>query len=316
MKILEFQTEFSDALRRQKTPVVVTGAGGWLGRAALEMLDHTLGDDFPRVVHAFGARAREMALRSGRLVAIRPLTAITQLALPDALVLHFAFLTREHASRMELAEYMRENRKISTLVQDFLRRNGAMGVFNPSSGAVYAGTDAGQNPYGALKHADEVVFGELGQSLGFPAVRMRVFNLAGPFINKLDSYALACIIGDITRGRQVVLRAAHPVWRGYAHVADVLNIALGFMLKNVVTEVFDSAGERVEIGALALRAGALLGRRVEIVRPEWRDGVADDYLGDGAAFALHATRAGVALRGLDEQILDTADYLRFIDTIS
>ena len=310
MKTLKLQKAVSAALQRRNTPVLVTGAGGWLGRAALEMLDYALGDNFSAQVLAFGRRERELSLRSGRIIRARPLREIADLALENPLILHFAFLTREHANQMALEEYVQENQKISALLQGFIQRNGAMGVFSPSSGAVYAGTDITQNPYGALKYADEAAFGQLAQTLGFPVVRMRIFNLSGPFINKLNSYALACIIQALLKGQKVVLRAAHPVWRGYAHVGDVLNIALGCLLKNMDAEPFDSAGEALEIGDLARRAGALLNRNVEILRPPWQHGIADKYVGDSRAFARHAQLAGVVLSPLDQQILDTADYIR------
>src|SRR6202044_1934485 len=122
--------------------------------------------------------------------------------------------------------YIETNRQISRIMQHFIARNGASGMFVPSSGAVYgAGRIPHQNlaadPYGALKYEDELVFGALARQLGFPAVIMRIFNLAGPCMNNLTGYALACIITDILRGGPITLRAAHPVLRAYAHIGDV-----------------------------------------------------------------------------------------------
>jgi len=305
--VLNFLPESVDALKLLKLPVIVTGAGGWLGQAALEMLDAALGDAFAGQVTAYGATARIARLRSGRGIAIHALADITKLSLQNALVFHFAFLTREHAGA---SDYISANRQISQSVQKFLKRNGAVGIFNPSSGAVYAGTEITENPYGALKREDEEIFADLATKLGFPACVMRVFNLAGPFINKLDSYALATIISDLLASRPVTLRAAHPVWRGYAHVADVINIGLGSLLNLAPPGVFDSAGEPIEIGDLALRAAQLLGRPADILRPGWQDGKADKYLGDALGFARQARLAGVTPCSLDRQILDTADYMR------
>jgi len=283
-------------------PVIITGAGGWLGQAALEMCRDA-------EVIAYGSRARRLQLRCGRIIEVQALEQIASLTLPNAFVLHFAFLTREHASTQPLAEYVAANRKISAHLQGFLQRNGAAGLFSPSSGAAYTGSTLEDNPYGALKREDEAIFAQLSQRLGFPAVVMRVFNLAGPFINKLDSYALACIISDILKGGPVILRAAHPVWRGYAHVEDVLNIALGCLLRGDSPPVFDSGGEPIEIGALAERALKLLHAGAEIRRPDWQAGLPNRYLGDHATYAAQAERAGLKLKALDQQILDTADYM-------
>jgi len=305
MKTLEFKLEFSEALEARAAPVIVTGAGGWLGQAALEMLG-----DSTRII-AFGASARDTTLRSGHKINVRPLEEIATLTLPGAIIFHFAFLTREHASAMPLSDYISGNQKISCLIQDFIARCGTSGVFLPSSGAVYAGSEMSKNPYGVLKREDEEIFLRLATQQGFPAAIMRVFNLSGPFINKLNSYALACILSDILNARPVTLRASHPVWRGYAHVQDVLNIGLGSLLTQAPAAIFDSAGEAIEVGDLALRAGRLLtGKTIEIIRPAWQDAPEDRYLGDPAQFTRRAESLGVPLHNLDQQILDTADYLR------
>jgi UDP-glucuronate decarboxylase len=297
--LLSFLPAFAEELK--STPVIITGAGGWLGQAALEMLDACQAQ-----IYAFGSQARTLRLRSNREITVCPLEEIATLDIKNAIVFHFAFLTREHAN---LDDYIAKNRKISSLVQGFLQRNGARGIFNPSSGAAYTGTME-ENPYGALKREDEQIFGELSARLGFPATRMRIFNLAGPFINKLESYALACIITDILKDGPITLRAAHPVWRGYAHVQDVINIGLGGLLRPSPAEVFGSAGEPIEIGALASRAAALLGKpNIEIQRPDWQSGPPNRYLGNQTEFTAHAKAAGVTLQNLDAQIFATADFM-------
>ncbi len=310
---LRLAPALADALRGAGTPVIVTGATGWLGLAALEMLDGALSAAMPGSVLAFASQAREITLRSGRRVWLRPYDALATIETQPALILHFAFLTRGHAGR---ADYVAVNRRISELMQDFIARAGARGVFVPSSGAVYRADgglddDITSNPYGVLKHEDEVIFAAMGQRLGFPCAIMRIFNLAGPFINNLAHYALACIIADVRRGGPVVLRASHPVWRSYAHVGDVLSIGLAILLQGLSPGVFDSAGETpLEIGALAgLVSQCLLGRPVPIHRPDWQAGVADRYLGDFTAYQRAAKLAGVTLRLINQQIIDTAEYL-------
>ncbi len=311
MKRLKFQPEFAETLRASTAPVVLTGAGGWLGQAVLEMLCAALGDDFAARVTAFGARPRGMLLRSGRGVPIHALDAIASLEKPGAFVVHLAFLTREHAALIGLPAYINENRKISGHIQEFLKRYGASGIFVPSSGAAYAGTTLQDAPYGALKREDEEIFARLANRLGIPAAFPRIFNLGGPFINKTNSYALACILSDIAAGGPVNLRATHPVWRGYAHVGDVLNIGLGCLLHRHNAGRFDTGGEAIEIGELASRAAQLLtGRQMPIHRPVWQDGPPDTYLGDVTQYNALATQLGVTLHSLDAQIIDTANYLR------
>jgi nucleoside-diphosphate-sugar epimerase len=300
---LAFLPEFASSIG--DSPVVVTGAGGWLGQAALELFATAVPLE---QIYAFGARARDHALRDGRLLRIRALSELPVLPLREALIFHMAFLTREHAGTMPVPAYVDANRAISGLLEAYVRAYGARGLFVPSSGAAYT-ADPVHNPYGALKLEDEWRFAALGQELDLPVVAVRVFNLAGPFINKLDSYALACILRDLLAGRPVVLRAARPVWRGYAHVGDVLNIALGLMLRGDAPPVFDTWGEPVELSTLAARAAALLGKPLTIERPAWSNGAAEKYLGSATDYLAHAQALGLEPASLDQQIRDTADYL-------
>lgn len=282
-------------------PVVITGAGGWLGQAALEIA-HNSG----ATVHAFGSYAREHRFQDGKNIPVLPLSSLDKQALPGALVLHMAFLTREHATRMNEADYIAANRAISEYVVNFIRSNGARGIFVPSSGAVYAPPP---NPYGACKLEDEGRFTALGEALSIPTVIIRVFNLAGPFINKQNSYVLPSILQDLLADRPVTLRAAHPVWRGYAYVNDVLSIALGVLLAGQSPPVFDSWGEPVEVSDLAARAAKVLERELVIHRPEWRDGAPDYYVGDETAYLSHAASLNLEPSGLEQQIRSTVTYL-------
>jgi nucleoside-diphosphate-sugar epimerase len=295
------------ALQAADWPIIVTGAGGWLGQAALAALAEALGEAMPSRVLAFSTTPGLLA----QGIAARPYASLAALSTPPALVLHFAFRTKGYAAE---PDYVATNRALSAVMQGYLARNGARGLFVPSSGAVY-GPDLAADPYGALKYEDELAFAALAQRLGFPAVIARLFNLAGPYMNNLTGYALACIITDILRGGPITLRAAKPVWRSYTHVGDVLDIALDLLLQGLSPPVFDSAGEEaVEIGELARRASRLLaGAELPITRPEgWEAGAPDRYLGDRAAYAAAAAQAGVKPRTLETQIRDTAAYIRAV----
>ena len=309
-----FAPAVADALRGNNAPIIVTGAGGWLGQAALEALDEALGEVMPRRVTAFASTAKPLVLHSGRGIAVQAYDTLGALAMAPALILHFAFRTRGFAKE---AGYIETNHGITRTMQQFIARNGAFGMFVPSSGAVYGpGRVPHQNleadPYGALKYEDELVFGALARQHGFPAAIMRIFNLAGPCMNNLSGYALGCIITDVLRGGPVQLRAAHPVLRGYAHIGDVLDIALSLLLGRKELPVFDSAGEpALEIGELAqLTSRLMTGTELPVSRPEWQGGAPDRYLGDMQSYAQAARLAGVTLRPLEAQICDTAGYIR------
>jgi UDP-glucuronate decarboxylase len=308
--MIAFSPPLRRALQEARAPIIVTGTGGWLGQAALTALQGVFGADLPARVKTFSAAPRPLP---GFGLTPLPYAALETLRAAPALILHFAFRTKGHAAE---PGYVETNRAIAATMRGFIARNGALGLFIPSSGAVYGPDgqphgDLAANPYGALKYEDELSFGALAARHAIPLVTARIFNLAGPRMNNLTGYALGSIIMDIVRGGPIQLRAARPVWRAYAHVGDVLAIALSLLLQRQSPPVFDTSGEPVELGALAARAARLLtGADMPIIRPDWEGGVPDRYLGDGDSYARTAALAGVTPRALDEQILDTAAYIK------
>lgn len=309
----------TEHFRRELTPIVLTGGGGWLGQAALEMLDGVFEDKLADHVFVFGATPRELRLRSGHRIVSRPLSQLVELKCAPAIFLHFAFLTRDRVSEMSLDAFIAGNRALSALVEETIRRIGARGLFLPSSGAVYRKDrsieqDIAANPYGVLKYEDEIKFTNLLDSSEAPLVIGRIFNLAGPFINKLGTYALSSIIGNIHRGSPIEIRAAHRVVRSYVDVSDVLDAAFSYLTDagaSFAPICFDTYGdEAIEIGELASRVAAVLHRPdTQIIRPPRDDKKDDIYLGDGSTFQRLVQRFGIHLKSLDQQIMDTADFL-------
>jgi len=59
-------TRLATALSGMPGQVVITGGGGWLGLASLDLLERLLGDDLAARVKVYGSRARMLTLPSGR----------------------------------------------------------------------------------------------------------------------------------------------------------------------------------------------------------------------------------------------------------
>ena len=297
---------------------IITGAGGWIGRAVLTLLHEALGPDaFALRVLAYASHARREILPGGVVVEMQPLAALTALPTGPCIVLHLAFLTRDKVAVMGHESYVTSNRAITAMLARAMERLRPEAMFVASSGAVYRADrsvehDLAANPYGALKVEDERQFAALGASFGTRVTIARIFNLAGPFMNKLQSYALGSILSDIAAKRPVTLRARHPVLRSYCDVCDVAALALALLLaptKPVI--LFDTAGaEVIEVGALATRALAVLGAKKLGVERQFDPALpADRYVGDGAAQAFLAKQYGLEPYSLDQQIMRTAEYI-------
>src|SRR5262249_1649650 len=171
-------------------------------------------------------------LRTGRNVHIHALDNLVNLADEKRYVfLHYAFLTRDKVATYSHDDYIAGNAAITGAVSRMITSRKTIGLFIPSSGAVYRrgrtiDDDIVANPYGVLKLRDEEHFAQLAAQQGIPLAIVRVFNLAGPYINKVNTYALSSIILDVLRGGPVTLRASHPVIRSYVSIFDVIDLAL------------------------------------------------------------------------------------------
>lgn len=310
-------------LRDSDWRVLVTGASGWLGQAALELLVQALGSSLDKRVIAFGSSERTLSLRDGTEVRQRPLAMLPKLPHQPSLLLHFAYLTREKATNMPPEMYVATNRAISQLVAEGSASAGVERAFVTSSGAVQAALAAPDDPYpsllyGKLKLEDESLFRDF--ALAAPGRRVflaRLFNLSGPYINKLDSYALASFIQQARHG-SIEIRAPHPVVRSYTSASNLLGAAFGELLANTgesFTCVETAGDHEVEMGELAQAVRDVVAPHAAIERPTLTAEPVDRYVGDGSHYRRVLETHGVVEHPLSRQIADTADYLKTLKPV-
>ena len=295
--------------------IVIAGAGGWMGRASIEQLHGLLGDAFEERVVCFGSTARTLTLRGGLAVAQQPLREMANLPAAPSLVLYFAFLTQEKAGLMSHDAYVAANRAISDTVFDALGPIGAEGVFVASSGAVEMvgrqGADPNKALYGELKLQDERRFAEWAESRRRRTVTARIYGLSGPYINKIDSYALACFIVDVLSERPIAITANRPVYRSYVAIDELMSVAYGLMTDGArgVTR-FDTGAERAfEMGEIAADVAVAMGHRLGITRPKITETEADYYAGDGADYDRLRRRLEVTPVDFRTQVCETGRYM-------
>ena len=305
----------AERLKASGERIVIAGAGGWLGLATLEALHGLLGKDFTTRVVCFGSEARTLRLRGGVEVSQAPLAAMDDLPPAPSLVLHFAFLTQEKAKAMSEADYVSANREISGRVLAALDPIGATGVFVASSGAAYMTDDesaeASKRLYGRLKLEDETLFADWATARGSKVSIARVFNVSGPYINKLSSYALSSFIGDALAGRPIEIKARRPVIRSYVAISELMSVAFGALTAPACDPTpFDTAGDRtLEMAAIADTVRAAVRPSARIVLPESRDGAPDCYVGNRARYSALLRAQGAAGLDFATQVRDTAGFM-------
>lgn len=304
-------------LRTSDWRVLVTGAGGWLGQVALEMLADALGEAWRSRVIAFGSRRRDLMLRDGRQVRQRPLADLPAMSRTPSLLLHFAYLTREKTTAMPLDAYASTNRALSLLAVDGGAAVGVERSFSISSGAVHEALARPRDAdprllYGRLKLEEESLFERFSEAApGRRSFVARLFNLSGPYINKLDSYALASFICQARDGC-IQVRARHPVLRSYTSASNLLGVAMGQLLAEDASPFLrvETAGDRVvEVGELARMVRDMISPKATIDRAEYVEAPIDHYVGDGARYRKLLAEHGIPEHSLPRQIGDTAEYL-------
>jgi nucleoside-diphosphate-sugar epimerase len=287
--------------------VAVTGATGWLGRAACEVLARD-----PAVkIEAFASRPRPLQLDAGPVLEVKALAALA--STPHDILLHYAYVTREHVASYGLDAYVAANAAITAVVCDALASARPRAIVHASSGAAAGTPDSlAADPYGVLKRLDEFTLRDAAREANARCVTVRVYNVAGPWIVK-SGFAIRDLIEQVASGEPVRVHAPHPVRRSYVDVEDLAEVAVALSTVDGIDDDLrlDTAGDEiVEVGELARRVCEVLGRPdATIERDVSPEATADDYVGDGARLHELAAALGIKLRGLDEQIARTSDYL-------
>lgn len=292
----------------------VTGATGWFGRTTLDLLDEVLGDAAATRVTAYASRSHRLTTRSGRSLDVKPLVQLAAQDPAPTHLLHFAFLTRDRVADLGVDRYVTQNLAITMAVLDVVRQARPKGLVVSSSGAVYdrnrrLTTDLAANPYGALKHLDEVALRAAVHEVGGATAVARVFSVAGAHITKPGAYALGSMIAMARQGGPVQVRAEGRVVRSYDAVDEVVALALWAVLSGD-SVTFDSGGEAVEVERLAQLVAQVHDLPAEAVQRAFDPTVPEDrYVGDPGPGLELARRAGLVRRPLERLIAETSEWM-------
>lgn len=301
--------------------IVITGPSGWIGQALLACL--TAGAD-PDALNAgacgggslalFGSRSGTMALPDGSECPVRALDSITPDDVDGAMVVHLAYLTKDKIEQVGEAAFRATNTAIDRALLDALEQARPRSLFVASSGAARLAEDGiDANAYGLAKLEQEARFLEYGSASGVPVLCGRIYNVAGPHINKLDAYAVSNFAVQAMAGGPVRIQAAQPVFRSFLHVMDLCRIILRAGRQGLGhPRPLDLCGfEVLEMADIAALVVAALGdRRVAIERAPVDYRKRSDYLGCPQETRVLAMQLGLQPAGVAEQVSDTLAWIR------
>ena len=282
--------------------VLITGASGWVGRTALDLLA-PLG--LPTLPVA--GRARTISV-GGREIDCRIWDDDEVAAFAPTVVLDCAFLTRDRVADMLLADYVATNRILTERLVFAAKLPGVRLALTVSSGAAVYPHDAfdgplEDNPYGYLKREAEQLLAQAAGESGAVPVVARAWSISGAHVQKPRGYALGSMILDADAGA-IRIMARRPVFRRYVLAEELL--ALGLAEGSVGPATIDSGGELVEMAELAAHVAAVVRPDAEITRGDIDPHDPDRYHSDGLDWEKLCQRWGLVSGQLDYQIAITA----------
>lgn len=264
-------------------------------------------------LRVFASAARPMTLEDGTTLDLEALAGAAPLTGEDWVVAHFAALGKDRTADLPVADYVAQSDALLDATLRMVAGADRPRLILASSGAVY-GPGGGppplaDEPYGHVKALQEAALADWCEAQGTALTTCRVFNVGGPYGNKLELYALSSLIRAALAGGDIPIWARGAVLRSYVHVEELMAVLVGRARSASAgaSTPFDSAGvEVVEIGDLAGMVCAQLGLDpTRIVRQRDPGAPVSRYTGDGADYQAAVGGLGLTPVGLGAIVSDT-----------
>ena len=264
-------------------------------------------------LRAFASKAGRMTLGDGTVVGLEPLAGAAPLSGPDWTVAHFAALGKERTDDLPVATYVAQSEALHAAVLRLIAAADRPRLIFASSGAVYGPEGRppvlADEPYGHMKGLQEAAWADWCRANVVPLTVCRVFNVGGPYGNKLDLYALSSLIRAALAGGDMPVRARGTVLRSYVHVEELMAVLVRRAQRSTPgsSQPFDSVGtEIVEIGDLAGVVCAQLGLDPACVtRHLDPDAPVSRYVGSGTDYQAAILALGLTPVGLEAIVSDS-----------
>lgn len=296
--------------------LVITGPTGWVGQALLAQLFEPGTEDSLKPdedIKLFGSREGKIRLGDDFSLPVQPLAAITPDDVRGARVIHLAYLTKDKIEISGEKEFRKKNRSIDTILLKALENSSPSSIFVASSGAARQAESSGVgDAYAFAKLEQENRFLAYGRSHQVPVLCGRIFNLSGPFINKLEEYAISNFVLQALNTGIIRIEAPHPTFRSFLHVRDLCRLVLrssrsGFEARRPI----DLCGNEVlEMKNIAALVGESFSQKIEIKRVAISFSKISEYIGRSLDTQVLAMQHSLALADSKTQICDTIEWIK------
>lgn len=226
--------------------ILVTGASGWFGISAMNLLLQTDAQIMP-----ISSDGRRIDFKGVEFDTFRWDPKLIQAFKPTT-IFDFAFLTREKLSQIPETAFIETNNEIIKRAFWAFRLPSVSRIIGISSGAALSRgiekkSDT-KDPYANLKAEYEERFLELQGELGFTGRLVRAWSVSGRYCRKPESFAFSNFIEQARSGK-IEIQSNRRVFRRYVSIDDLLSVAL--FTESIDPEVLDGGGELLELGDLA-----------------------------------------------------------------
>lgn len=244
---------------------------------------------------------------------MRALSDLVAADVDGAIVIHLAYLTKEKVETLGERLFTDTNLAIDDRLLQVLELGRPRALFVASSGAAkLAAEGADRHPYGLCKMRQEDRFLNWAAATGTPVIAGRIFNIAGPYINKVESYAIGSFAVQAVRTGTIRIDARVPVFRSFLHVDDLCTLIVEAGLRGVGRHrAIDLCGaEAFEISDIAAAVARHIGiANISLSRDAIDWSRPSIYLGDPTHTKVLAMEVGGGLSAFDQQVVDTLAWL-------
>jgi nucleoside-diphosphate-sugar epimerase len=223
--------------------ILITGAGGWIGRETLCRLQSLVGSLSCMDLTLAGSQNRKIELH-GEKINIVNLEDIKNDRNFD-LILHFAFLTQDKISILGSEEYLHINRHINQVAAQLSRNNSQARQLALSSGAVTLDFPADAYPknlYAQLKLEFEQ------EIIDDRTLLLRLWNTSGHHLGTNLNYALSEFIHLAKRNSEIHIR--NNVKRSFVSAQDIIMASINYLFDGG-TGIVNSGGVETDLSNLA-----------------------------------------------------------------
>ena len=291
--------------------ILVTGASGWLGREAIQLLAETLGDMFANKVILVGSIDRLIRVNKTDYSVIA-IDSENLNGVNFGIILHLAFLSQDKVEQFGAKKYTDVNEDLTNSIIKMTLASGAKYVFVASSGAAAAHILENQ------KHIGKKLYGELklkaeNRFLALPSPQVligRIWSISGNQIQEPLKYALGDFIYQAVNTGTIALAGSARSTRTYI---DARQMMTGYILQLLTSKDFllNSGGETTDLYELANQVLRRCNPPGLLIPSELQDQPPDFYVSPDNNMKEILNHYSVEILSLEEQIENTCHAIVF-----